>query len=173
MNLLSQLKIRNLDAVITNYPAIEDGIELLSEYPMPVMAIHHPDKKFEGSIIKGKSRHKPIQWVLPNRRLRLRSEINTFMKGNILTGQILLESDVLATLVRAVLDGIGTTFLPLPYVQSFVKQGRLIASGPKAGFWTHQLCLLTNSASSKRNIVQSLKNSFDSSMSLTGKRRVN
>ena len=171
LSLIAQLKNRTLDAVISNYPVYEVGVEVLCEYPMPVVLVCHPEDplrslqtdndKFDLGKI---SRAHSIYWVLPHRKLRLRTETNALIERQKIRGQITLESDVLASLTRAVIDGIGIGFLPLPYVETFIKQDRLAILGSKQGLWVHRLWLLANPASSQSELAKALKASFESNM---------
>jgi LysR family transcriptional activator of nhaA len=176
-SLMAQLKNRTLDAVITNYPTFEDGVQVLAEYGMPVVLVSHPDDPVSSylpmkeKIDLGKiSRQHPIQWVLPHRKLRLRTEAATYMEKQKIKGHVALESDVMGSLVRAVVDGIGMGFLPLPYVRPFIKQERLKIHGPKAGFWTHRLWLMANPVSSSNELTLELKASFENKMTGTTKK---
>jgi LysR family transcriptional activator of nhaA len=169
LSLIAQLKNRTLDAVITNYPSFEPGVQVLCEFPMPVVLVSHPDDPVSKHLPKkqkidlGKiTKKNPVQWVLPHQKLRLRTEATAFMEKQKMSGHIALESDVMASLVRAVVDGIGIGFLPLPYVQPFIKQERLKIHGPRSGFWTHRLWLMANPVSASNELAIELKTSFES-----------
>ncbi len=51
----------------------------------------------------------------------------------------IIESDFISSVIRSVIDGFGTAFLPINYMLEPMEQGLVTRSGPKKGYWTHTL----------------------------------
>jgi LysR family transcriptional activator of nhaA len=62
-------------------------------------------------------RRLPLDLTLPASELRLRTEIDQYMQKHNLSKDVIFESNILSALSRAVCDGLGVGFLPLPYVR--------------------------------------------------------
>jgi DNA-binding transcriptional LysR family regulator len=84
------------------------------------------------------------RWVMSSNRFKLRSEINQFFETNELKGRVVLESDVMASLVRSVEDEIGLALLPLHYIPKEMRDNTLRVLGPKGGYWKYRLWLVFN-----------------------------
>jgi LysR family hydrogen peroxide-inducible transcriptional activator len=71
---------------------------------------------------------------LPLEGFKLRKEINQFL-------EIVFESNIIASVVRATIENLGISFLPLSYVKRELNSSQLMAIGPKDGFWKHDILL--------------------------------
>ena len=177
-HLLARLKTNSLDAVITNQSSSDEGMAPLSAIRMPVVLAFRKSDEYR-AIKKLKNWSEPstlaglkANWVLPHPKMRLRSEIDAFMEKKKVGGRTVFESDVLASVVRAVTDGMGIGFLPLPYIMTEVAQGKLEVRGPKGGFWEHGVWLLSTRKHQDDVMLQALKTSFERTASGTGAARL-
>jgi DNA-binding transcriptional LysR family regulator len=100
------------------------------------------------------------QWVMPSVRFKLRSEIDHFFEVNELKGRIVLESDVMASLVRSVADGIGLAFFPLLYMAREKREKSLRILGPPEGYWKYRLWLVCNHQSHNDPLIRAFAQSF-------------
>lgn len=78
---------------------------------------------------------------LPIEGFKLRKEVNSFLKNLDKDFEIVFESNILASVVRATSENLGASFLPLSYVKRELSNSLLIAIGPNAGFWKHEIAL--------------------------------
>ena len=100
------------------------------------------------------------QWVMPSSNFKLRSETDLFFENNELKGRVVFESDVVASLVRSVIDQIGLAFLPLLYVARERREKTIRVLGPKAGYWKYRIWLGCHSQNSDDPLIRSLGRSF-------------
>ena len=52
---------------------------------------------------------------------------------------IIFESNIMACTVRAIKEGVGCGFLPLPFVAHDLKKNQLSVLGPPGGYWEYPL----------------------------------
>ena len=93
-------------------------------------------------------------------RFKLRAEIDGFFERNELKGRVVFESDVMASVVRSVIDEIGLAFLPLLYIAEEVRAKSLRVIGPKEGFWKYRVWLACHKQNRDDVLIQSLGRSF-------------
>lgn len=93
---------------------------------------------------------------LPIEGFKLRYEINSFLKKIDKEYEIIFESNILASVVRATIENLGVSFLPLSYVKREISNSLLIAIGPKEGFWKHEIALYHS-----KNLSSEIVESFD------------
>jgi len=93
--------------------------------------------------------------VLPTEDLKLRLEIDRFMKKNHVRPSVIFESNILACTVRAIREGVGCGFVPMPYIAEDFKRKLVSVLGPKQGFWQHSIYFFQNQ-SSQDGVVQHL-----------------
>ena len=98
---------------------------------------------------------------MPSPRFKLRAEIDQFFEVNQLKGRIVFESDVIASLVRSVIDGIGIAFLPLLYVAREVREKSIRVIGPKNGYWKYRVWLACHGQNKNDALITTLANSFE------------
>lgn len=166
--LTERLKFRELDIIITELAMKDPELMNLSRAETPVVLIC--SKKW-----KAKSKVKNIrtvtavekivdgevtQWVMPSNRFKLRSEIDRFFETNELKGRVVLETDVMASLVRSVEDEIGLALFPLLYIPQEIRDKSISILGPKNGYWKYQVWLVCNHQSHSDVLIQSFAKSF-------------
>jgi DNA-binding transcriptional LysR family regulator len=167
MPLLECLRDNTIDVAISNHFSADSEYELLAEIKMPVVLIFSPKilpknffKNSKLTEIKKVLNSLPHQWVLPTPQQRLRYEIDLFMEKYQAGGSPIFESDVLATSIRAIEDGIGFTFIPRPYVKSEIEMDKIHSWGPEEGLWKHKICLISRHDKKNDPLVKSMKESF-------------
>lgn len=81
--------------------------------------------------------------IAPAREMKLGKEFYHFLKRQNLTGDVVLESNIISCLVRFVARGAGCSFLPLPYIKSSLEEHMHLV-GPREGFWKHSIFIYGN-----------------------------
>jgi LysR family transcriptional activator of nhaA len=166
--LVERLRFRELDAVVTQLAMIDPDLENLERAEVPVALTCSPKWKLSTSkrnlnakaVIAAIKGGEGTQWLMPSSRYKLRSEIDHFFADNQLKGRIVFESDVIASLVRSVIDGIGLAFLPLIYVAREIREQSVRVIGPKEGYWKYRVWLTCHSQNKNDVLIKSLSSSF-------------
>ena len=97
---------------------------------------------------------------MPSSKFKLRSEIDRFFEQHELKGRVVFESDVMASVVRSVIDEIGFSFLPLLYMAKELREKSIRVLGPKEGYWSYRVWLGCHKQNSDDPLIQSLATSF-------------
>lgn len=81
-----------------------------------------------------------LNLVLPGKKTILRVETDEYL-SRIARNEyvIVIESDFISSVIRSVIDGYGTAFLPVSYMLEPMEQGLVTRAGPKKGYWSHSL----------------------------------
>lgn len=147
--LLNQLRKQEIDLLLTNKPIYAEDVQELASASMPVNLLIATEalKELKIHVRRNTSAAEfidAIPWglVLPSYKMKLRHEIDLFFQEIKARKKVVFESDVMSVVGRAIIDGAGIGFLPLPYVLLEVKSGLLTVLGPKAGYWRHSVYLL-------------------------------
>ena len=166
--LVEKLRFREIDAVVTASTMIDPELESLRQAEVPVGLVCSSRWKMRSSqrklkavdairdIVDGENAH----WVMPSSRFKLTAEINQFFDVNELKGRIVFESDVIASLVRSVIDEVGLAFLPLLYVAREIREKSVRVIGPKEGYWKYRVFLTCHSQSKNDSLIKALADSF-------------
>lgn len=166
--LVERLRFRELDAVVTQLAMSDPELTNLRRTEVPVALTCSSKWKTRVSTgnLKAASAIKEIiggdnaQWVMPSSKFKLRSEIDRFFEINELKGRIVFESDVMASLVRSVIDEIGMAFLPLLYVAREIREKSIRVLGPKGGYWKYRVWLTCHNQNREDSLILSLARSF-------------
>jgi LysR family transcriptional regulator, transcriptional activator of nhaA len=145
-----KLRNHNVDVVFTNQSVFDEEVDILDTVQMPVMLGLPGKVASEETLIKaadaGDMRELlkilDMRLVMPSKLFKLRYEIEDYLENERVSLRIAFEADLLTAVVRAVRDGVGASFLPLPYMSAEVAAGEISVFGPKEGFWRHKLFLL-------------------------------
>lgn len=167
--LAERLRFRELDAVVTQLAMIDPDLENLARAEVPVALTCSSRWKMKstkrilevGAALKAIKGGEDAQWLMPSSRFKLRAEIDQFFEVNQLKGRIVFESDVIASLVRSVIDGVGLAFLPLLYVAREIREKSVRVIGPRAGYWKYRVWLACHVQSKDDALIQSLSHSFN------------
>lgn len=166
--LAERLRFREIDAVVTQMAMIDPELNNLEEVEVPVALTCSSNWKLRSSKadVKAAAAIKDIiggenaQWLMPSSRFKLRAEIDKFFESNKLKGRIVFESDVIASLVRSVIDEIGLAFLPLIYVAREIRENSVRVIGPKDGYWKYRVWLTCHSQNKDDALIKALSLSF-------------
>lgn len=166
--LVERLRFRELDAVVTQLATIDPELENLERAEVPVALTCSSNWKMRSNkkslnaseAIKEIIGGEDAQWLMPSSRFKLRSEINHFFETNDLKGRIVFESDVIASLVRSVIDEIGVAFLPLIYVAREIREKSVRVIGPKQGYWKYKVWLACHTQNKNDTLIKALSRSF-------------
>jgi LysR family transcriptional activator of nhaA len=146
--LLSQLQTRQIDLLLSKQPAYGEELQILASVDMPVV-LAISAKLLKGiktpreSTVTQLLRTLPGGLVLPTAKLRMRSEIDLFLQKHHIRKQIVFESDLLAAVIRAIVDGAGMGFIPKPYIAREINHGSLKHFGPNGGYWKNRMLLIS------------------------------
>jgi LysR family transcriptional regulator, transcriptional activator of nhaA len=163
--LAERLKFRELDIIITELAMSDPDLMNLARVEVPVVLACPKNWKSKSrqknatdinEIVRGNI----SEWVMPSAKFKLRAEIDHFFEVNELKGRTVLESDVVASLVRSVSDGIGVGFFPLLYIAKEKRGKSLQILGPKSGYWKYRVWLVCKHQSHDDELIQSFSRSF-------------
>ncbi|WP_415064329.1 LysR family transcriptional regulator [Bdellovibrio sp.] len=164
--LLQQLRSEEIDLLLTNKPIYVEDVKELASASMPVNLIVSSEnlKKLKIRISRNTAAADfinavPLGLVIPSYKMKLRHETDLFFQEIKARKKVVLESDIMSVVGRAILDGAGFGFLPVPYVFDEVKSGAVTTLGPKAGYWKHTLYLLGRKDSNYDETIEEVKNS--------------
>lgn len=128
---LSHEQVRNLKPV----QVFEFPVKLVSNTQSNLMSELRQNSV--SNLLKGLGE----KLVLPVEGLKLRSEINAFLKKNKIEQDVIFESNILACLTEAIRGKVGCGFMPVAYVYDDIKKNKLSVYGPENGFWMHKIYL--------------------------------
>ena len=168
-HLAERLRFRELDAVVTEVAMGDPELTNLERAEVPVALTCAMDWRkgirIDGNLpshaITDLTGANDVQWVMPSSRFKLRAEIDQFFENHNIKGRIVFESDVVASLVRSVIDEIGLAFLPLLYVAREVRAKSIRVLGPLEGYWKYRVWLVCHKQNRGDALVQSLARSFN------------
>ncbi len=166
--LSERLRFRELDAVVTPLAMIDPELENIARAEVPVVLTCSSKWKIKSGKGSMKARDavnsiqggEDAQWLMPSSRFKLRSEIDGFFEANRLKGRIVFDSDVIASLVRSVIDGIGLSFLPLVYVAREIREKSVRVIGPRDGYWKYRVWLTCHNQGKNDALIKALALSF-------------
>lgn len=166
--LAERLRFRELDAVVTQLSMIDPELENIERAEVPVALTCAAEAWPQSSRskirfpsdVKNLIGLENLHWLMPSTRFKLRSEIDQFFAESGLKGRIVFESDVIASLVRSVIDGIGLSFLPLIYVAREIREKSVRVIGPKGGYWKYRVWLACHKQNKEDPLISALAGSF-------------
>lgn len=164
--LLEKLRANELDAAVTGRPLYGTDLKTLTELQMPVIAVCTPEIARDFAINTSDpcalqlKRNPSLGLILPSDVLRLRIESDHYLQRAKIRNSIVFESDILAAVVRAALDGIGVAFLPLPYIRSEIKKEMLTPIGLASPLWKHAIYFTASAASTNIMPIKILSSHF-------------
>jgi len=166
--LVDRLRFRELDAVVTQLPMTDPELMSLMRTEVPVALVASSrwscPKKLQraksGAEVRQLVGGDAAQWVLPSSVFKLRSETDRFFELHEIKGRIVFESDVVASLVRSVIDQLGFAFLPLLYIAHERREKTIRILGPKEGFWKYRVWLGCHGKNRDDLLIKSLARCF-------------
>lgn len=166
--LIERLQFRELDAVVTPVVVIDPELEGLDSAEVPVALIcpskwkvrSKTEELHAAEAVKEIVGGEDAQWLMPSSRFKLRSEIDTFFEENKLKGRVVFESDVIASIVRSVIDEVGMAFIPLLYVAREIREKLVRVIGPQNGYWKYRVWLSCHKQNKSDELIQAFSRSF-------------
>lgn len=163
--LIQKLKTQKIDLLLNVTGNVSDDINEIVSVKMPVSLVISKSllKKHRFSknpTLKEVFANEEIGLFLPEESMRLRHETNVFMQQQNLKKPVLLESELVSVITRAVVDGGGCAFLPIPYILNELKLGLLKSIGPKEGYWRHHLSLTSRKQIKYDPLFDEIKNNL-------------
>jgi LysR family transcriptional regulator, transcriptional activator of nhaA len=169
IQLVERLRFGEIDVMVSELAMTDPDLMNLSSVEVPVALVCSRKWKMKTNV-RGLNATDSIekiiggdfaQWVMPSAKFKLRTEIDQFFEKNQLKGRTVFESDVIASLVRSVIDQTGLAFLPLLYIGREIREKSVRILGPRAGFWKYRVWLVCNSRQSNDALIESFSQSFD------------
>jgi LysR family transcriptional regulator, transcriptional activator of nhaA len=163
-DLIESLRARNIDLALTNKPTYGEDITELAAVSMPV-ALMVSSENLRSLRIKF-SRSTPIRefiqnvpWglILPSESQKLRQETDIFFQELKVRKNVVFEADILSVIARAILDGAGFGFLPVPYAREEIKLNLVSTFGPKQGYWKHMIYLIARKQDSYDSTIDEIR----------------
>jgi LysR family transcriptional activator of nhaA len=170
--LTDSLRFKELDILVSELAIIDPEVNKIAYAEIPVvlacsgnvdlgpLAID-ADFLNPAEIIQTIAKNKDIHWVLPSDRLKLRNEIDNFLEASDITSQVALVTDSTSSLVRAVKDEIGFSFLPLKYITQELHEKSIQIVGPKSGHWKYRVWLICQQHNKNDEVIKLLSKSFN------------
>jgi len=161
-DLIQKLRSQEIDLCINNKTIHREDLNEIISLRMPVCLV------ISKTLLKKHGyKRKPnlnelfendkIGLFVPSERMRLRHEIDVFIQQKNLKKPILMESDILSVVARAVVDGGGCAFLPVPYINNELKMGLLNILGPEEGLWRHRMNLISRKQAKEDPLFEEIK----------------
>ncbi len=150
--LIELLQTDQLDFLLTNRTIYGHGdvFKNIASINMPVVLVASKKlvKGFRSNEISGTNIQNflnsfPGDLVLPSEKLRIRIETDLFLQRHHVEKKVVFECDILASVIRAIAEGVGIGLIPLPYIKRELEQGTLIWFGPAEGYWQQRLLLIS------------------------------
>lgn len=160
-SLIERLKLRKLDLIITNTLPSESDLKVLRVFSMPVALVGRRDliKQLKIKNLKAADivlKKASAYLSLPTDHLKLRLETNHFYSKNKIKYSAYFESDILASVVRAAVDGISFCLIPLPYIKKELQNESLEILPKMAALWKHHLYVVARNDKDKSHFVKKL-----------------
>lgn len=165
VELLQKLKAQKIDLILTNSPMQGDNLNEVVSVRMPVAMVISKEllrkKGFRRTPTMSELfKNEKIGLLLPASDLRLRHEVDLYLRQMNLQKPILMESDILSVVARAVVDRGGCAFLPVPYIANELKMGLVKIIGPSEGLWKHSLSLISRKQIKYDPLFEEIKNNL-------------
>jgi len=143
--LLQLLRISDLDILLSSSSGIDNDLETLKEFSLPVGAFISKDllQNTKNSSFESIVRDNKLPIVLPSKLINFRSEIDGYFIRKKLNPPCVFESNVISSVIRAATDAMGFTILPQVYVARELRSEKLISIASKP-LWKHRVALFAS-----------------------------
>lgn len=166
--LVERLRFRELDAIVTQSATTDVDLHSLAKAEVPVALVCSSRWKISAqgkdtdlnSALRAIRGGDTAQWLMPSERFRFRGEIDRFLEKNSRQVRVVFESDVVASLVRSVTDGVGLAFLPLLYVAREIREKSIQVIGARDGYWKYGVWLVGHVQNRNDPVLESFALSF-------------
>lgn len=164
--LAEKLKLKKLDIIITNFSPTDNDLKIIRIFQMPVV-LAGTNEMIKKAKLNGLKKPELILKkvaqliVLPSDQLRLRTEANYYFFKNKIKYQTTFESDILASIIRSSVDGIGFCLIPFPYIKKELQSNALKVLTPVTGLWKHSLYIMGRDDKTKEQFLKKLIREFE------------
>lgn len=163
--LMDRLRFGEIDAVVTNQDSNDSDLRRVAELSMPVFAVANPSLVRKLALSKTESigkalKNRDVGLILPSDQIKFRVETDFFLQKSKIRNPVVLETDILAVIVRAACEGVGVAFLPKHYIFKELKQDVLVQLGDKASLWSHTIFLLARVSKQPEPIIEQMGEHF-------------
>ncbi|MGZ6451239.1 MAG: LysR family transcriptional regulator [Bdellovibrio sp.] len=165
--LVNQLRGEEIDLLLTNKPIYAEDVRELANANMPVNLLVSTKiiRDFKLRVSRNTSaidflNNVQLGLIIPSYKMKLRHETDLFFQEAKIRKKVIFESDVMSVVGRAIIDGAGVGFMPVPYLFEEVKSGILTVLGPKSGYWKHSLYLLGRKDSAHNDTIEEVQKSI-------------
>lgn len=137
------LQSGEIDFIITNRAFVDHTIDILGEFDLPVGAFGYSEfyKLTKKDSFDDLLKKEKIALCLPSKMTDIRTEIDRYMIKKNITPYCVFESNAMASVTRATLDGLGATIMPLPYVKKELESKQLFILTKKV-LWKHRTVII-------------------------------
>lgn len=139
-----QFKNEAADLFLTTKPIESIKPAMTFDFPIMLVTSLTPKKHLKSDNVKMVFKTLQQNLVLPSSELSFREDIQQFLKEKDLDIPVIFESNIFACVTRAIKEGVGCGFVPLPYVLSDSRKEQLSIIGPNKGFWQKKIYLYVN-----------------------------
>lgn len=169
-NLLKKIEMGEVDLMLTNTATYSKGCVEIVNREMPVALFCNAEtlKKIRKEFnyrneldLKKLVSHKDFSMVIPSRDFNLRHEIDFFLNQFSVKPMVSFESDILSSVEKAIVDGLGWGFVPEQYFKGERAIRRVQKINTKQRLWKHRLCLVARAGFEKNDVVQALRVSIE------------
>lgn len=162
--ILNSLRASEVDILLTTNAFIDNSVEIIKELALPVGFFMAPDIRldFKNINLDNILKDSEMGFVLMSGLTNLRLEVDSYLRKKRITPHCVFESNILASVVRATVDGLGGTIIPEAYARRELKAKRLVRINDKP-LWKHRLLLLTEKDQldkAKRDFAIKLSDAF-------------
>lgn len=153
--------VKDIDLAITSDPILASNIKHHATISLPVSFLINP-KKFTPKDHKHNSlkeffKNGKVDLALPSSSLKLRKEIDAYLAKNKLSKNVSFESNIISTLIRSIVDGAASGFVPTAYVEKELRLGRLAQIGNDLKLWEHKLYIYSYNESFFNDVKEEIE----------------
>ncbi len=165
--IVEEMKNGNLDIALSHEATENEFVFPLANAPMPVVLACPKAYRGNRTPVTGEAtiealRSNEMTLIMPSTKLRLRSQVDSFLKSQAIVPNIVFEADILGVLIRAVVDGLGASFIPFSYVTKELADNKVKIAGLPDGFWQDSLWLLISKKIYRDPLFPEMKPIFES-----------
>jgi LysR family transcriptional activator of nhaA len=137
--------VKDVDFAITSDPILANNIKHQAVISLPVSFLVNPKalalSKSAKLNIKDFFKNGEMDLALPSSSLKLRKEIDNYLTKNKINRNVTFETNILSTLIRSIVDGVACGFIPTAYVETELREKRIVQIGADQKLWEHKLYL--------------------------------